>query len=60
MIIGGLGFLGLEVVKWMVKEGVKYIVLIGCWSLNEIVWKIIGELEVVGVMVNVLLGDIFI
>lgn len=54
-----MGGLGLLVVNWMVLKGVKYLVLLGCCLLDDVVIKKIIELEMVGVFVVVEKVDVF-
>lgn len=53
-----MGGLGLLIFCWMVFKGVKYLVLLGCWVLNEVVKEKLVELEVVGVLVIVEILDV--
>ncbi|WP_246844566.1 SDR family NAD(P)-dependent oxidoreductase, partial [Hydrocoleum sp. CS-953] len=58
LITGGLGALGLEVAQFLVKQGVKSIVLLGRKSPSETAQESIQELEAAGAQVSVLLGDV--
>ncbi|MEB3341936.1 SDR family NAD(P)-dependent oxidoreductase [Okeania sp.] len=58
VITGGLGALGLEVAQFLVKQGVKSIVLIGRNSPSETAQESIQELEAAGTQVSVFLGDV--
>jgi malonyl CoA-acyl carrier protein transacylase len=58
LITGGLGALGLNTAKWMVKQGAKYLVLTGRRQPSEKARETIQELQEAGAQVLVLCGDI--
>lgn len=58
VITGGLGALGIEVAKSIVKDGAKYIVLISRSKPSDKVQKIIEEIKELGVQVLVKQSDI--
>ncbi len=58
LITGGLGALGLEILQWLVDQGVEHIVLNGRSSPSEVATKTIEQLEQKGTRISVVLGDI--
>jgi len=58
LITGGLGALGLHTAQWLVRKGVRHLVLIGRNAPSETAQETIEQLEQAGSKVSVLLGDI--
>ncbi|MEG5059108.1 type I polyketide synthase [Microcoleus sp. A2-C5] len=58
LITGGLGALGLQLAKWLVDKGAKYLVLVGRREPSEIAQQTIAKLEEVGTEISVLLADV--
>jgi Dehydrogenases with different specificities (related to short-chain alcohol dehydrogenases) len=58
LITGGLGALGLEVARWLVGQGARYLVLIGRKSPSARALRSIEELERAGVRVTVIRVDV--
>jgi len=58
LITGGLGALGLQLAKWLVDKGAKYLVLVGRREPSETARQTIAQLEQVGVQISVLLADV--
>ncbi|MBO3459427.1 type I polyketide synthase, partial [Aetokthonos hydrillicola] len=58
LVTGGLGALGLEVAKWMIKQGARHIVLTGRRPPSQKVQETIHQLEQTGAKISVQLGDI--
>jgi NADPH:quinone reductase-like Zn-dependent oxidoreductase/NADP-dependent 3-hydroxy acid dehydrogenase YdfG len=57
-ITGGLGALGLETARWLVRSGAKSLVLTGRHAPNEAASKAIHELESDGAAIRVLQADV--
>ncbi|ACC81629.1 type I polyketide synthase [Nostoc punctiforme] len=58
LITGGLGALGLEVARWMIKQGVQNLVLVGRRPPSVTALNAIQEMEQAGVQVQVIQADI--
>jgi acyl transferase domain-containing protein len=58
LISGGLGGLGLEVARWMARQGARHLALVGRHAPSAIAMETISELEQAGVQVQVLQGDV--
>jgi acyl transferase domain-containing protein len=58
LITGGLGALGLAVAQWMVKQGVRHLVLTGRREASAEVRKALSEMEKVGAQVVVARADV--
>lgn len=58
LITGGLGALGLQVAKWMVEQGARYIILNGRTQPSISAQKIISELEQSEVKILVVQADV--
>ncbi len=58
LITGGLGALGLQLARWLVDKGAKYLVLTGRREPSEKAKETIAQLEQVGTKVSVQLGDV--
>jgi len=58
IITGGLGGIGMEVAKWMVDNGAKYLALVGRRPPNEGTKAEIEKLQENGVTVEVMLYDV--
>ncbi|MEM8505854.1 MAG: SDR family NAD(P)-dependent oxidoreductase [Cyanobacteria bacterium P01_D01_bin.1] len=58
LITGGLGALGLKVAQWMAEQGAQQIALMGRKAPSENAQRVIEQLELSGVTVTVLLGDV--
>nr|VFJ45201.1 MAG: thioester reductase domain-containing protein [Candidatus Kentron sp. DK] len=58
LITGGLGALGLEVARWMVDKGARYLVLTGRRAPSDSARETIGQLEAAGATVLVINADV--
>ncbi|MBD2522076.1 type I polyketide synthase [Nostoc sp. FACHB-133] len=58
LITGGLGALGLEVARWMIKQGVQNLILVSRRSPSVTALNTIQEMEQAGVRVQVIQADI--
>ncbi|VFN06062.1 MAG: KR domain-containing protein, partial [Candidatus Kentron sp. G] len=58
LITGGLGALGLEVARWMVREGARHLVLTGRRAPSEEAQAVLRELEAAGAQVLVASADV--
>ncbi|MGD8911797.1 MAG: type I polyketide synthase [Candidatus Thiodiazotropha sp.] len=59
LITGGLGGFGLEIAKWMVREGARNLALVGrSGAKTEYAKNTVEELESQGVSVNIIRADI--
>jgi polyene macrolide polyketide synthase len=58
LIAGGLGGLGLEVSRWMVRTGVRHLVLVGRHSPSESTKEILHTLEASGAQIVTVCADV--
>jgi myxalamid-type polyketide synthase MxaB len=58
LITGGLGALGLQVARWLVENGAKYLILLGRNQASAEAQSVIDELKQQGVTVEVVRADI--
>jgi acyl transferase domain-containing protein/acyl-CoA synthetase (AMP-forming)/AMP-acid ligase II/pimeloyl-ACP methyl ester carboxylesterase len=58
LITGGLGSLGLQVARWLVNKGAKYLVLLGRSEPNLAAQKVIQRLESQGITIQTVAADI--
>jgi NAD(P)-dependent dehydrogenase (short-subunit alcohol dehydrogenase family) len=58
LVTGGLGGLGLEVARWLVREGARHVVLLGRSAPSEAVRSRLRELEASGATLQVEQGDV--
>ncbi|MEM9161540.1 MAG: beta-ketoacyl reductase, partial [Cyanobacteria bacterium P01_F01_bin.4] len=58
LITGGLGALGLQVAKWLVKQGARHLVLIGRRPPSGSAWVVIEYLEQLGVEIHIAQADV--
>jgi NADPH:quinone reductase-like Zn-dependent oxidoreductase/SAM-dependent methyltransferase/short-subunit dehydrogenase/acyl carrier protein len=58
LITGGLGGLGLQVARWLVQRGARYLILMGRSSPSQEAHGIIEKLRMAGASVRVAQGDI--
>jgi acyl transferase domain-containing protein/acyl-CoA synthetase (AMP-forming)/AMP-acid ligase II/pimeloyl-ACP methyl ester carboxylesterase len=58
LITGGLGSLGLQVARWLVGKGAKYLILLGRSKPNLAAQKVIQKLESQGVTIQTVAADI--
>ena len=58
LIAGGLGGLGLEVARWMVRRGARHLVLLGRRPPGPEEERVIAELRALGAEVRVAQGDV--
>ena len=58
LITGGLGGLGIEVTRWMVRRGARHIVLVGRSGASEETLGILHDLEKTGARIRVARADV--
>lgn len=58
LVTGGLGGVGLEIAKGLVKQGARYLILMGRRGASEAVQPVLREFEAVGVTVKVAAADV--
>ena len=58
LITGGLGALGLQVARWLVGKGARYLTLIGRRGVDQAAQETLNELEQSGAAVRVLKADV--
>ncbi|MCI0478162.1 MAG: SDR family NAD(P)-dependent oxidoreductase, partial [Anaerolineales bacterium] len=58
LITGGLGGLGLQVAKWLVAQGARYLTLAGRSGITETTQPVITELENAGARIQIVRGDV--
>ncbi|PSF37562.1 short-chain dehydrogenase [Aphanothece hegewaldii CCALA 016] len=58
LITGGLGALGLETSQWMIKKGVRHLVLMGRNNPSTDVTKLLSQYQQQGINIQVVLGDV--
>ena len=58
LITGGLGALGLQLAQWMVKQGAKYLVLLGRSGAKSSSGKVLDKLQQTGAKILVAQADI--
>lgn len=58
LITGGMGALGIEMSRWMVEEGARYLVLVGRSGPSDFANEVLTQLEHIGAKVLVARGDV--
>ncbi len=58
LITGGVGALGLETAKWLVRKGAKYLILTWHKNFSESVKATIAQLEKSGVVIQAIQADV--
>ena len=58
LVTGGCGGLGLEVAKWLARNGARHLILMGRGAPSDPAAQAIAEIERAGAAVTVVLGDV--